>query len=376
MKRIATITFHHAHNFGSVLQTYALQKYICRLIENNHSKVDYKIINFYTKSQEELYSIFKHDISIKSVVKNLIALRYLHKLRKKHRKFEDFINQRFNLTPRYFTESEISINPPVADYYISGSDQIWNVRAHDFSDVYYLNFVNEGTRISYAASFGPLGIDWNKYNEEKYRDYLRDYRAISTREFASADNVKQLIGVEPEINLDPTFLLTIDEWREIQSSVNFNNGKYILLYCLEPTVSQINLAKKLSTHFGLPILVLRYNNKNDWFNPFVKRYDSGPCDFLSYIDNASLVLSSSFHGTAFSIIYHKPFYVFNGLEDNRISSILKKTGLESRSINDSSDISMLDLNSPNSEMIDNFINKEREKTNLFLNNALDNSYND
>lgn len=371
MKSIATITFHHAHNFGSMLQTYALQEFILHIGRECNEEIKYKIIDFHTPNQKELYAVFKRGWNVKSLVKNLIALRHARQLYIKHQQFEDFLQKYCTLSRHYSSEKELLHTPPAADYYISGSDQLWNVRATDFSDVYYLNFISSGKRISYAASFGPLEINWAQYDKRKYANYLNQYDSISVRESGSAKNVQTLIGKKPTVHLDPTFLLSAEEWRKIQSDANYRNGQYILLYCLEPTKAQIKLTKLISRKLRLPVVVLRYNNKNDWFNPFVKRYDSGPRDFLAYIDHAALVLSSSFHGTAFSIIYHKPFYVFNGMSDCRISSILNRAGLNERSIESYNDLDRIELTAPDSMAIERFLSENRHQARQYLAHALD-----
>ncbi|MEQ3118445.1 polysaccharide pyruvyl transferase family protein [Parabacteroides distasonis] len=368
--KIATITFNHAHNHGSMLQTYALQQFVYGLGNKADAVIDYRVIDYHTDNQRAIYAVFKKNFSIKSLMKNLIAARHIFTLKKRHKKFEQFLKDYCSITRCYRCPEELMTEPPEADVYISGSDQLWNVRAKDFSEVYYLSFVKKGKRISYAASLGPLKIDWEKYDTAKYASLLQNYAFISTREQGSADNVEKLIGRQPEIHVDPTLLLTKNEWRRIQSDANYNNGNYILLYSLEPTKLQLNMAKAISKKLRLPIVVLRYNNKNDWFNSFVHRYDAGPCDFLSYIDHAALVLSSSFHGTAFSLIYHKPFYVFNGLTDNRISSILTHTGLLNRSIATMDDISKVKIQPLNEKEIDNFLAKERLRSADYLCRAI------
>lgn len=364
--KIATITFNHAHNHGSMLQTYALQQFICKLGKQSGVPVEYTIIDYDTDLQRELYSIFKSGFSTKSIVKNLIALLHYRDLKIRHSQFESFLHKNCNLSKRYATSEELEDHAPEADVYISGSDQLWNVRSRDFSDAYYLPFVKSGKRISYAASFGPLRIDWSKYDAKKYTTLLSKYSAISVREEGSRDNVEKLLGQRPEVHLDPTFMLTANEWRTIQSKANYNKGKYILLYCLEPSKEQVRMADAISKKLKLPIVVLRYNNKNDWFNPFIHKYDAGPQDFLSYIDHAALVLSSSFHGTAFSLIYHKPFYVFNGMSDNRISFILRSVGLEMRSIETISDVDKVELKSIDGQRVERFLNEERERSALYL----------
>lgn len=368
--KIATITFHGSHNFGSMLQTYALQEFINEIIKKNGELVEYSVINFRTEYQRKFYSIYLPWNNPKNIIKNIVAFKHYNMLKHKYDKFEDFLKSYINLTEIVKNHEEISAFAEAFDCYISGSDQLWNVRASDFEDEYYLNFVKSGKKISYAASMGPLDIDWDKYGEQKYRELLNGYSNISVREMGTAEKVKFLTGKEPEVNVDPTFLLKKEDWQKIESNANYKDGKYILLYCLEPSKEQLSMAKAISKQLGLPIVVTKYNNKNDMLNGFVKKYDSGPLDFLAYIDNAALVLSSSFHGTAFSMIYNKPFYVFNGMSDSRISSILKIAGIEDRSIESIDDIDRINLEPVNFDIVNQIIDKEREKSKAYLINAL------
>ena len=371
MKKIAVVTFHRAHNFGSVLQTYALQEYIKQIGNKFGTDIEYKVIDFYTETQEDMYNVYKSGRSIRNIIKNIIASFYVKELKEKHNKFEEFIMKNIHMTKRFITENDLKKDIPDADYYISGSDQIWNVRAKDFSDIYFLDFVNRGRKISYAASFGPLKIDWNQYDKEKYAHLLNEYASVSVREDGSQENIGYLTHQECCVNVDPTLLLNCEQWRKIQSDANYNEGQYILLYCLEPSKEQLKMAKAISKKLKLPILVLRYNNKNDMFNSFVKRYDSGPTDFLAYIDHAALVLSSSFHGTAFSLIYHKPFYVFNGMRDNRIAYILTKTDMVDHSLESLTDVERVTLKKLNEETIELFIKEEVNKSTEYFRKALE-----
>ena len=371
MQKIAAITFHHAHNFGSVLQAYALQEYVKSLFEEEKTEAEYQIIDYYTEKQEEIYNIYKSGFNVKSIVKNMIAFPHRKELEIKYQKFESFLSEMCSLTRRYRTAEELCNDRLAADFYISGSDQLWNVRALDFADVYYLDFVRTGKKISYAASFGPLKINWEAYSCDKYRKLLNEYDALSVREQGSAENVRLLTGRECSVNIDPTLLLSADQWERIQSRANYKNGRYILLYCLEPSKEQLSMADAISKKLELPILVLRYNNKNDMFNHFIKRYDSGPKDFLAYVEHAALVLSSSFHGTAFSLIYHRPFYVFNGGKDYRITSILKRMGMEERSIKSMADIGKVSLKEPDPLKIDRVLDEERLASRKYLKGALE-----
>lgn len=368
--KVATITFNHAHNHGSMLQTYALQQFVTALARERGVDLQYTVIDFVSPFQKELYSVVKHSLSPRELLKNLIALRHYKALSSRHKKFEQFIARYCSLSRSYTYENELMENPPAADVYLSGSDQIWNVRARDFSPVYYLPFARQAKRISYAASFGPLKIDWSKYGNLHIDNLLHQYHRISVRETGSADNVEQLTGTRPLVHLDPTFLLTKTQWQAIESDANYRDGRYILLYCLEPTPLQLQISKAISEKLELPIVVLRYNNKHDWFNPFVHRYDAGPRDFLAYIDHAAMVLTSSFHGTAFSLIYHKPFYVFNGLNDNRIAPILQATNLTNRSLNQLADLERVAPTPIDPNSVDTFINTERQRSAQYLTQAL------
>lgn len=371
MYKVATITFHHAHNFGSVLQAYALQEFVESLAEKENKKLEYTIIDFYPKVQKELYNIFKSKKNPQNIIKNVFSLLYLKKLKIKHKKFDEFIEEYCNLSKRYETEEELKNNYPKADCYISGSDQLWNVRASDFSKVYYYNFLPDSCRrVSYAASLGPLKIDWSRYDAIGCSEFLNHYAAVSVREQGSLENIQAISNIECSIHVDPTLLIAVEKWRKIESKANYNDGKYILLYCLEPSKKQLAIANAISEEIGLPILVLRYNNKNDMFNHYIKKYDAGPEDFLAYIDHAALVLSSSFHGTAFSILYNKPFYCLNGMEDNRIASLLKKTGMEDRAIKDMDQIRKVSLALPDEQKINEFLETERCLSEKYLKETL------
>ena len=370
MKKIAAITFHRAQNFGSVLQAYALRQTVLDISREANTDTEYSIIDFSSDTQQEIYSHFRKMLGFSDLIKNIVIFLYSKKIKTREEKFEEFLNTNLHLTEAFTDNDNIEDNIG-ADLYISGSDQIWNVRAKDFSDLYFLGFVKNAKKVSYAASFGPLNIDWLKYDSAKYSNFLNEYAAISVREQGSQKNVKILTGKECDIHIDPTLLLSKDEWRKIQSNANYNNGKYILLYCLEPTKKQLKIAAKISKKLKLPIVVLRYNNKNDMFNSFVKKYDAGPRDFLSYIDNAALVLTSSFHGTAFSLIYEKPFYILNGLQDNRISSILNITGTADRNIDSVEEISSINLDLPDFKMSRDALCKEKQKSLKYLKEALE-----
>ncbi len=319
--KIGTITFHGSHNYGSALQAYALQEYIKELMKDHQIPCDYQIMNYRSVLQKKMYQSPSPG-SIKDTIKWFMHLPYKSLLDTQSRKFEDFIAGYLQTTEEFSSPDHLCDIVSSYDVLIAGSDQIWNVRARDFDYAYLLPGCSK-KKISYAASLGPLPFDWKGYDAQKYADLLNSFSMISVREESSREMIRDFLGDKKvEILPDPVFLLDLKDWRKIQSSMN--PGKYILFYCLEPSKEHIRIAELLSRTMNLPVVSTRYRNRNDYLNPFIKQYDAGPCDFLSLIDHAAVVLTSSFHGTAFSLIYEKPFIVINGMEDGRIRNILKQ----------------------------------------------------
>ena len=179
MKKIATITFHASYNYGSNLQAYALQEFIKKLC---HNDCKYNIINLRTEVQKGMYKSPFYKKNIRNLIKFLILFKYVNQFNKKEIYFENFINEKLNLTKEYKNYDELKNEKFDYDYYISGSDQLWNLQATDFDWSYYLEFIDSKNKISYAGSFGPIKRNWT--NEEKRRVVrnLKKYKYISVRE--------------------------------------------------------------------------------------------------------------------------------------------------------------------------------------------------
>ena len=369
MKKIATITFHSSYNYGSCLQAYALQEYIKRLYDDN---CEYKIINLRTDIQKEMYKNIFEKKGIKNNIKKLTMISQKNKLTKKEKYFENFIQNKLQITKEYSSLEELKKEKWNYDYYIAGSDQLWNLQAKDFDWANYLEFVESDKKISYAASFGPKAQILKQNERNRIKEDLQKFKNISVRETGSFNNVKELIGIEAEINVDPTMLLNKEEWENlIPKNKAYNKSKYIFLYNLKSDWTILKIAQRISLGLNLPIVVSSYN-KYDVFYNFTKQYDIGPCEFLNLIQNAELVLSSSFHGTIFSILLHKPFFAINGAKDFRISTLLEKMGLEDRSIElenyEEKCKKAFDINFDKS---DKLLEEERKKSEKYLKKALE-----
>lgn len=226
MKKIGTITFHSSYNYGSNLQAYALQEFIKKISNGN---VDYKIINLRTNSQKEYYKGFYDYKGLKANIKKIVLAKYVKELRKKEIYYEEFINNKLQITREYNKLEELEKANFDFDYYIAGSDQTWNIRCVDFDWAFYLEFVKEKTCISYATSIGPKEMKLN--NEEKIRlaRDMKKFKSVSVREKECGILYKKLTGNDFTQNIDPTLLLKADEWKRIFTNKNIVKRKVYFL---------------------------------------------------------------------------------------------------------------------------------------------------
>ncbi len=333
MLKTRTMTFHAAHNYGSVLQAYALQQTIKEMGFEN------QIIDFRTERQMDLYSVFTKRVGIMYFLKNMAKLFFYTNLKQKGREFENFIREYLETTPcTYKTLEELE----KADFedvacFIAGSDQIFNPIPLDFDWAYYLPFVKNEKKVCYAPSFGPLSSFGESVVTEKIQNHLSSFRAVTVRDTAAADKLYS-IGIEADVVLDPTLLLNDKAWESLISPNPVYPGEYIFFYTLFADKEMIKMVKLLSKRLNLPVVVSNFSNQYDVCNGFEKQYSSGPKEFLNLIFNAKFVITSSFHGTAFSTIFHKEFLAIRGGDDARISSLLNSIGLLGQTVQSTEDI--------------------------------------
>lgn len=368
MKKVSTITFHASHNYGSCLQAYALQETIKKITNNN---VEYEIINLRTPIQKEMYKPFFEKKDFKSIVKSILFFRNKKALYTKKELYEIFINNFLNITKEYTSLEELKKEKWTSDIYIAGSDQLWNKYAIDFDWANYLEFVKKGKKISYAASFGPREQKWTEEEKKRIASNLLSFEELSVREQGSFNNIKQLIDKEPEMHVDPTLLLKKEEWEKILPNKKLYNKEYIFLYNLKDK-EYVKLAYKISKELKLPILVSKEGKLEEIFYGFKRKFDVGPLEFLLLIKNAKIVLSSSFHGTIFSIIFHKPFFALKGNNDFRIKTLLEKMNLGKRSIDfDDYKEKCKEAYTLDFKESEKLLEEERKKSKEYLERALD-----
>lgn len=334
MKRIGILSFHGAHNYGSMLQNYALQRAI-KSLSNDYDPIT---INLRNKAQDDMYNIFKP-------LKNYQdKRRYLFKILMspwrsaitvKQNLFEKFLKEKIRLSEQVCSSEDIK-SLPLYDAYVVGSDQIWNFTAHDFDWAYFLDFISGNERllrIAYAPSMGPspsleLLSDGDK---SRASELLFQFNFISVREKRTAQSIKELgrFEDEPKVCPDPTLLLDRESWESLlHHKTPLRKGKYIFLYNPYYLKEVYNQAKEMSKLTGIPIVISNLAPKTILpSRPFEKILEVGPIEFLNLISNAEYVIGRSFHLAVFSMIFNKKFIAVNGMEDSRLGGFLSQIGM-------------------------------------------------
>lgn len=331
--KVAAITRHAITNYGSLLQAIATQQVINNL---GHSCeiIDYIREDESYYQHEKTILKRKENWSNSSLKKALyLAIRQPESIAA-GKKFENAQKKYLKLTARYTTAKELKENPPIADVYMTGSDQVWGpVENGSYDDCYCLSF-SEGKKIAYAASFGHT--EMTDELSEYYKKWLSKYRHIAVRE-DSACGILNDLGIDAEQVLDPTLLLDASYWNQYLKPIKYK--EYVLVYQLHNDKKLSQYAKKVAREKGLPLVRVSTS-----FHQIVRSGRFIWCpeigEFLSYIKNAECMITDSFHGTAFAILFNTPFVEVlpNNNTGTRNISILKLTGLSDRILKDDRDV--------------------------------------
>lgn len=336
--KIGTITYHRALNYGSVLQTYALNKYL-RLLGHQVETID-----FATTQQAGMYKKyrpikFNYGVVI-GLLRNVYSFIYSSQFDCKNKRFDDFIRDFIPLSDFRAKDSDDLrefVKSSHYDMYFCGSDQIWNTNCGDFSSAYLLDFVDDKSRCcAYAPSIGVTKL--NVESENLFKQYLSEYKKISVREKNSSKYLEKIIGRSVDTVLDPVFLLEKDEWNKIALPVDVGE-KFVLGYFIGDVVGMRKYSQILAKHFNGKVVVINQNLRDLCFCGKCVQYSAGPREFIWLIKNSSIVCTNSFHAVAFSLIFNKNFFVFidgNARNEDkpqqRIYNITELVGLESQII--------------------------------------------
>lgn len=348
---IGILTFHYAHNYGAVLQAYALKK----ILEINGNNVE--IINYHNSRIEKCYPFNREKSKISKVINlkefldllshNIEILRGDITWKKQHDNFEQWINDNLRVKEEVFY-----LNPDLSnikkDVFICGSDQIWNpFLLNGFDPTYFLNFDTTARKIAYAASMGVDILD--KKMDKKFFNYLQKLNFITVREKTLKQFILRNMETRVEVALDPVFLLDKEHYLKFAKKPKFDN--YLLIYSLTDNTELKKVAKRIAKRKGYKCIELKYFNNIFQHNIKQIAY-AGPNEFLGLIANAECIVTNSFHGTAFSMIFNKEFYCISaGSVNSRISDMLTKFKLIDRLlINSEIPESTINYNNVNSEI--------------------------
>ena len=329
-KKVGIVTFHTADNYGAVLQAFALQEHIKRYL-----KCDVEIIDFNTPIHEEEHRIFQAapDI-IRSFIYGLFTLLHYASLKKRVKRFKEFRLKHLHLTShRYSSEYDFLNNIQQFDFYISGSDQVFNPKVR-YRDCYYLGFPKNGRKkIAYAPSFGLSAF--SQEDTDYIKKMVSDFDLLSCREKNGADFLSSLLGREVPVVCDPVFLLTKQEW-EAHIPRCAEKEPYIFVYDLCGGYQDIALAKKVSRALGNIKIICATTHTRVYYSGVKVFRNMGPFELLSYIRGSECVVTDSFHGTALSLVLEKRVisYIANKKVSSRIESVAKSLGVENQIICD------------------------------------------
>ena len=329
--RAGIITFHCSINYGAILQAKALPL----VLEDMGIKSE--IINY--RLPHDIYShtnIYERSMNYKVVIKNLI--KYVHRkdIMVKLQRFEKFYNEYLPVSKKIYSIIDEFKNLKEYDFLICGSDQIWKPMNGNYLDeVFFLGFTSNAKKISYAPSFGIDTFPKNLENQLKI--LLNDFHAISVRERSGMSILTRIVSKSVKQVLDPTLLINKERWHTL-GNMKYVNGidDYIVVYALERNRILRDSVKRLKQMIQLDIYEISLDGLARVGNCDHVLYDVGPSEFISLIENAKLVLTNSFHGTAFSIIFEKPFVSVPHTKSNsRILELLESLNISNRQITSS-----------------------------------------
>lgn len=332
MKKIGLLTWHYFHNFGSVLQAFALQKTLKKLKYNSY------FIN-YRDPKYGMESSYKSNL--KYVVSEISKFMPSKFQKRYYFPYNSFLKNNLKQTKCFYDEKILLEYGEKFDTIVCGSDQIWAPNV--FNPIYMINFVDGKNikKISYAASIGLNNIPDNL--QEKYKKLLSDFSDISVREETGKRLIEEKCGLSAKVVIDPTFLLEPIEYKKLKKEpIGFEKNKnYIFCYFLNQNHKYRKIVEKYAMENDCEIIGYSACNKD---NEWMKLYKNiGPCEFLWLIDNAQSVFTDSYHGTIFSLLFHKNFWTFERFnkedsicQNSRIFQLAKMFSIGDRIITDDS----------------------------------------
>lgn len=342
-KKIGILTLNGYQNYGNVLQNFALQLFLKELgyipetiwyspISSNMNKFQKIIVHF--KNRDLLRTLI-YQVRMKFDKKTKL---FENEISKRKNNFKPFCDENINYSKYKLTDDILNDKDFIKNInqeyfsFVVGSDQVWGLNGSAYPEMFFLPFSHKNKRNSFAASFGFSNIPNNKLLKD-YKMGLSGMHKISVREYAGKSIVKDVSDREAYVHLDPTLLINQDIWKKIASENNMRqSSKYLLTYFLGKQSKEYkSLVKYISNKLNLKIV-----NLNSLQSP--EMFSISPGQYLSLFQKADYIVTDSFHGTVFSIIFQKKFLVLDRNDsminmNSRISTLLSRMNLKDRFVN-------------------------------------------
>lgn len=364
--KIGIITIQKCDNFGADLQAYALGAKL-RSFGYDAENIDYLFYKHPRHSEgvgeKPIFGLTLVNRAKECLFPILAGVKNLgkrHVMAVRHTKFAKWTDAYLKCGPEYRSVAALYANPPRYDVYMVGSDQVWNPRMASNILPYFLDFAPlDARKVSYAASFGVSELSAAVFL--KYRALLKGFSHIGLREMRGADLVKRMrLDAEVKSTIDPTLLLTADDWAKVSEKGDVPKGKFLLLYDLIDSSETVLLARRIAAKKRLGIVR-------------VGEGAYGPGEFIWLFAHADCVVTNSFHGTAFALIHSKDFVsvIPRGMTNaGRIESILRVVGLESQLVSAEASVKQDSIPTIDWEAVQDRLDAARTESEGFLRRAV------
>ncbi len=360
-KRVGILTFPCSISHGAVLQMYALYETILSM------GYDVEIINYYNEYMRKTkhFSSFREIRTVKAVLRRAFR-RIVHW--KLYRGFQSFEKRMTHYPSGYFSsKTELRALSGRYQSVVCGSDQVWNPDITGYDTSFFLDFCDDKTRrIAYAPSFG--NTDYPEAFRASISEELARFYALSVREVQGQKKVYEISGRNPELVLDPTFLIAPEQWAQLEEPCAVEEP-YILYYSLRHTKEILHFCERLSEEKKMKIVVIGGNIFNAVRHRKTRLHylrDIDPAHWLYLVSHAAYIVTNSFHGLAFSIIFRKNFFLaLTSLTNSRLENLVSLLGLESQIIRGD-----CKLNETNYDVADRVLPEMRKNSLEYLETAL------
>lgn len=344
MKKIGILTFNSSYNYGALLQAYATQKF---LENNSHNVLFINYLNEYEQKWNKIFS-YRKNKSLKENIAILIKNVFFGCYWYNKESFKDFVN----IMPKtQLMKKEDFKNFNDFDILLAGSDQIWNPNIYggEMDTIFLFDFPTNSKKISFASSFGSYRL--NEIEKKEFARCLKSFSCVTTREDFGIEQIKKMGISNVKKVCDPTMLLSSNDWEKVIDISDKKDIKepYLVVYLMTKYEDYMEQIKSIADYYSLKIVFVTFSNiKRKYVDYYAKGYT--PFEFLRLIKRSKLVLTNSFHGTVFSLLFKKEFYNLENVGNpERALSLLNEINLTDRIIKKDSNLneiltSMKDIN--------------------------------